>query len=114
MAVITNLPMHVRRDDDPRDSVVTLQQMIQFLRDSFDTFQSKFQNGTSTITSGNTTVAVSFPASLAGTFQVEVTPLANPGGAWWVSGKGAGGFTINLAVAAPVSGVAFDWVAKGA
>lgn len=90
-----------------------LQNCIDFLADFVDKFTSKFAQGTATVANGNTTVAVLFPTSILSP-AVEITPVADPGGRYWISARTGSGFTINLSVAAPVAGVAFDWIAKGA
>lgn len=92
---------------------MVVQQNLEFLRDAFDSTQGKFKQGASTVTSGNTTVVVSHALGAA-SYQVSLTPLADPQGRFWITGKSATQFTINLQVAAPVAGVSFDWIVKGA
>jgi hypothetical protein len=106
----TQFPMQAHRWD-VEDGYMTVQQMVFFLRDVFDTFVGKFQKGTATVPNGATSVAVTITSAPG--YVLTATPLADPGGRWWVSGKSALGFTINLQVAAGVSGVAFDWTVKG-
>jgi hypothetical protein len=102
--------MHARRGD-PEEGYLVVQQMVEFLRDAFDKSTGAFQKGTATVPNAATTVGVTFTSTPNG--AVSVTPLADPGGRWWVSAKSATGFTINLQVAAGGSGVAFDWMVKG-
>lgn len=106
----TIFPQHARRDDPNGHMVV--QQMVEFLRDEFDQELGKIIRGNSTIVAAATfaDVAVSAPA----TYSVVVTPLNDPGSRFWVSNRTSGGFRINLSAAAPVGGVAFDWIVKGA
>lgn len=90
-----------------------LQNCIDFLAGVVDTFMSAQASGLATVTNGNTTVAVLFASPIT-TPRVEITPVADPGGRYWTSARTNSGFTINLSVAAPVAGVQFDWIAKGA
>lgn len=107
----TTFPQRARRDDPNGHMVV--QQNLEFLRDTYDSAQGKFKQGTSTVTNGNTTVVVTHALGVA-SYQISLTPTTDPGGRYWVSGKSATQFTINLQVAAPVAGVSFDWIVKGA
>jgi len=109
----TQFPMHARRGD-PAEGYLVVQQMVEFLRDVFDKTIAGFARGTALVIQGNTTVAVTIPATVGGTYSAQVTPLADPVGRFWISGKGSSGFTINLSTAAPVGGVAFDWMVRGA
>lgn len=86
--------------------------LLWFVQSIFDVFQSKFNTGTATITTGNTTVAVNH---LLGTsnFVAQVTPLGNPGGAPWVSGKTTSQFTINIPGALG-GNLNLDWMVKAA
>jgi hypothetical protein len=108
----TNFPMRPRRDD-PVGGYLTVQQMVEYLRDVFDKFKDSFVRGQATVASGATTVSVAMAASPGSTYSVVVQPLVNPGGTFWVSAKTGTSFTINLAVAAPAGGCPFDYIAKG-
>lgn len=93
---------------------MVVQQMVLFLRDAFDAFQNKFTGqGTANVPQAATSVGVTF-STTASLYALSVTPTNDPGGRYWVSGKSSLGFTINLQVAAPVGGINFDWLAKGA
>ena len=107
----TQFPMQARRGD-PENGYMTVQQMVLFLRDQFDKFTALFQTGTATVPATTTSTVVTLNAPMA-SYGLSVTPLADPGGRWWVSAKSATGFTINLQTAAPVGGISFNWVAKG-
>jgi hypothetical protein len=107
----TQFPMRAKRDD-PIDGYMVVQQMVEFLRDQFDKQKDGSARGTNTVLSGNTTANVTLPVSVGTAYSAVVTPQNNPGGAYWVTGKSGSGFTINLAVAAGVSGVTFDWVVR--
>lgn len=89
-----------------------LQNNLDYLADLYDKFTSVNAKGFATVTNGNTTVAVSFGGNITSP-AVTITPTADPGGRYWITGRTAAGFTINLSVAAPVAGVGFDWIAKG-
>lgn len=110
----TLFPLRARRDQDPSQGVQIVQQMVEFLRDVFDKFTNTVVRGNTTMLATATTVVVSFATQPGTVYSVAVTPLADPGGRVWVSAKSASGFTINSSVAAPVGGLAFDWIAKGA
>jgi len=43
---------------------------------------------------------------------VVLTPTANPGGPFWISGVDNGGFTLNVAVA-PAGSILFDYLVVG-
>lgn len=109
----TNFPLRAKRGD-PENGYMVVQQMVEFLRDVFDRFTGTITRGSATVTNGNTTVAVPIPSNIGATYSVGLTPLADPGGRFWVTGKTSSQFVINLGVAAPVAGVGFDWTAKGA
>jgi hypothetical protein len=91
---------------------MVVQAMLEYLRDKFDSFQNGVLRGTSSVVAGTTTLVVTHSLG-SSTYSVAASPLVNPGGAWWLSNKTGSQFQINLAVAAPVGGVAFDWVVKG-
>jgi hypothetical protein len=96
---------------DPENGYMTVQQMVLYLRDVFDKFANTFQRGTATVAASSTGVAVTIASTSS--YALTVTPLGDPGGRWWVSGKSGTGFTINLQVAAPAGGLSFDWTVKG-
>src|SRR5215467_6645783 len=103
--------MHARRNDI-EEGYLVVQQMVEYLRDVFDKFVAGSARGTATITQTNTSVVVNIPSTVGGTYSAQVTPLQDPGGRYWISTKSSSGFTINLSVAAPVGGVAFDWLVR--
>jgi hypothetical protein len=105
--------MQARRGD-PEEGYLVVQQMVLFLRDVFDKFAQASARGVSTIVQGTTTVNASLPAAVGATYSVALAPLNDPVGRYWVTNKTSSGFTINLSAAAPVGGVAFDWVVRGA
>ena len=107
----TDFPIRARRDDPV--GWMTVQKMVEFLRDAFDAFVAGITRGAATVTNGNTSVVVNHGLNRA-TYSAVVTPTADPGGRFWISGKTSSQFTINLSVAAGASGVPFDWIAKGA
>jgi len=92
---------------------MTVQSMLEYLRDKYDGFQNKFLTGNATVLQGNTTLLVTHGLGNP-TYAVVVSPTVNPGGNWWISNKTASQFQLNLAVAAPVGGVPFEWQVKGA
>jgi hypothetical protein len=92
---------------------MVVQQMLEFLRDVFDKFVGNFVLGSGTVLQGNTTLVVTHGLGNA-TYAVVASPKLNPGGNWWITGKTSTQFTINLAAAAPVGGIPFDWLVKGA
>lgn len=98
---------------DPENGYMIVQQMVEWLRDAFDAFTGKVMRGNSTVLATTTSVVCTLPTA-QGTYSVVASPLLNPGGIWWISGKTASQFVINLAVAAPVGGIPFDWIVKGA
>lgn len=104
-------PQRVTKLSD--DAWVVLQNNLDFLANLFDLFQNKQAKGASTITNGNTFVDVNFATPITNP-AVVVTPVADPGGRVWISNRTNGGFRINQGAAAPVGGVAYDWIAKGA
>jgi hypothetical protein len=95
------------------DAWVVLQNNLDYLSDLFDKFTAKQAKGTSTITNGNTFVDVNLTSPITSP-SVVITPVADPGGRFWISNRTSGGFRINQGVAAPVGGVGYDWIAKGA
>ncbi len=107
----TQFPQHAKMNDP--NGYLIVQQMVEFLRDTFDQYIAKSTRGSSTITVGNTALVVNTGATLA-TYSVVASPLLDPGGRWWVSNKTTTSFQLNLQVAAPVGGIPFDWVVKGA
>lgn len=109
----TNFPQRARRGD-PENGYMVVQQMVEFLRDVFDKFAGTVVRGQATVTVGNTSVIVALGTTVGATYSVSATPLADPGGRFWISGKSSSQFTINLGVAAPAGGIVFDWIAKGA
>lgn len=104
-------PQRVKTNDE--NPWATLQNNLEYLADLFDKFQGAQAKGTATITNGNTFVDVSFTSTIT-TPAVVVTPLADPGARYWISNRTGAGFRINQGVAAPVAGVGYDWIAKGA
>lgn len=92
---------------------MTVQFLVEVLRDALDAFIAKFTVGTATVTNGNTTATVTHGLNMASNY-VSLTPTADPGGRYWVSNKTATAFQINLQTAAGVGGVSFDWLVKGA
>jgi len=107
----TVFPQRARRDDPNGHMVV--QNNLDFLKDAFDALAAKFKNGQATVSVGATAVIVTHGLG-ASSSSVSVTPLQDPGGRYWVSGKSATAFQINLQVAAPVGGIQFDYIVKGA
>jgi hypothetical protein len=63
--------------------------------------------GSATINSGSTSVVVNLPISIA-SYSVVITPTVSVSAFWWVSGKTATSFTINIATA-PASNTTFDY-----
>jgi hypothetical protein len=106
----TEFPVRARREDPV--GWMTVQRMVEFLRDAFDGFVNDFVRGQATITSGNTAVTVNHGLNRS-TYSVGLAPTADPGGRFWISGKTAAQFTINISVAAGIGGAPFDWLAKG-
>jgi hypothetical protein len=109
--VTTFFPERARRDDPFGHMVV--QRMLEFLRDIFDKSLTASLRGTATVAQSATTVTVNHNVGTS-LYSAVATPTSNPGGSWWVSGKTASQFVINLQTAAPVGGVSFDWTVKGA
>jgi hypothetical protein len=107
----TNFPIRPRQ----QGSWWTVWQNLQWFANTiFDVFQNKFQQGVATVANGNTTVTVSGIAVGTSSYQVTLTPTADPGARYWVTGKTATQFVINLSAAAGVGGVPFDWKVKAA
>lgn len=107
----TTFPQRARRDDPNGHMVV--QNNLDFLRDAFDSTLAKFKSDSVTIGVGATTVVVTHSLGIASN-AVAITPTIDPGGRFWVSAKSATQFQINLQVAAPVGGISFDYIVKGA
>jgi hypothetical protein len=107
----TEFPERARRGDTNGHMVV--QDMLYFLRDAFDSFIAKVARGQATIPNTATSVVAALGTTMA-TYSVAITPLSDPGGRVWVSNKTSTQFQINSSVAAPLAGIVFDWVAKGA
>lgn len=91
---------------------MTVQRNLEFLRDAFDKNVAKIVFGTTTVPQGATNVVASHTLG-ASTYAAVATPQVNPGGNWWISNKATTSFQLNLAVAAPVGGITFDWILKG-
>jgi len=108
----TQFPMQARRGD-PEEGYLVVQQMVLYLRDVFDKAMAGQARGSALIVQSATTVSVSIPAAVGAVYSIAVVPLNDPVGRYWVSGKTTSGFTINLSTAAPVGGVAFDWIVRG-
>lgn len=89
-----------------------VQKNLDFIVEQLDGFNGSRAKGSATVTSTNTTVAVTYGKTIVGP-KVVAAPTADPGGRWWLSAVGSTGFTINLQTAAPVGGVSFDWQAEG-
>jgi hypothetical protein len=100
-----------RRDDPFGHKTVELN--LDDLLAAYNTFVQKFASGSVSVPAGQTTLNVAH-TSVGSIHAVTVTPTGDPGGRWWISGKTATGFTINLQVAAPAGGVGFDYFVKGA
>jgi hypothetical protein len=67
-------------------------------------------SGNATITAGNTSVNVSHSLGNGLTPKVFVTPVQKMGSlTYWVSGKSASQFTINISAASAGSALSFDW-----
>jgi len=108
----TQFPMQARRGD-PEEGYLVVQQMVLFLRDVFDKAMAGQARGTATIVQSTTSVNVSLPSAVGAVYSVALAPLNDPVGRYWVTSKTTSGFTINLSAAAPVGGVAFDWIVRG-
>lgn len=102
-----------RRAGAPIDAAMTIWQvLLNLIAWLNQNFVGQFASGIATITSGNTTVAVTHNLATA-SYRISLTPNgSNPGGFWWVTAKTGTSFTINVSVAAPVGGTAFDWTAR--
>lgn len=107
----TNFSLKPRREDPAGHMIV--QRNLEFLRDVVDAFTGKLLRGSATVPNAATTVVVTHGLGSA-SYAVVVTPTADPGGRFWVSGKSSTQFTINLSAAAGGAGVPFDWIVKGA
>lgn len=107
----TEFPKRARRDDPNGHMIV--QDNLLFLRDSLDETSAKISQGSDIITSGNTFKDILLATATA-IYSISVVPTGDPGGRIWVSNKSSSGFRVNLSVAAPVGGVPFDWIVKGA
>lgn len=100
-----------RRDDPYGHKTVELN--LDDLLNAYNTFANKFRGGSVTVLAGATTVVVVHSLGSA-IYAAAVTPTLDPGGRYWISGKTSTQFTINLSVAAPVGGIPFDYLVKGA
>lgn len=107
----TEFPTRARRGDPNGHMVV--QQLLEFLRDQFDKYVAKVTRGTTTVAQGATTALVVHGLGNP-TNTVVASPGVDPAGTWWVSNKTATQFQLNLAVAAPIGGVPFEWIVRGA
>jgi hypothetical protein len=92
---------------------MVVQNNLDFLKDLFDGLGNKFKSGSATVPNAATTVVVTHGLGVASN-AVVITPTVDPGGRFWVSAKSSTQFTINLQVAAPVGGISFDYIVKGA
>lgn len=107
----TPFALKPRRDDPAAAQVV--QRNLEQLRDVYDAYTSRIRIGFITITNGNTSVVVGHSLATA-VYAAFVTPTSDPGGRVWISNKTSTAFTINLSTPAPLAGVTFDWLVKGA
>lgn len=106
----TNFPIRARRDDP--NGHMTVQTMLEFLRDAFDKFAGKFVSGSATLPSGQTSVVVTHALG-SPSYQAIVTPVnGDVGSRWWVDLKTATQFTIKVQTA-PGGSLTFDWQVKG-
>jgi hypothetical protein len=92
---------------------MVVQQMLEYLRDTFDKFTATVVAGTATVPAAGVvvTVAASLPVNCA----VVIAPEADPGAGmrYWIASKNTAGFNIALSAAAPGGGLKFSWIAKG-
>jgi len=99
-----------------------------FLNNVYDQFAAKFALGTNTIPNGATSVTIVHNIGTT-LYSVAITPLQaasgtvtdlwgpatySLGGGYWVSGKTAAQFVLNIPSPAPAGGLAFDWMVKAA
>jgi hypothetical protein len=106
----TEFPTRARRND--RYGHMVVQQLLEFLRDNYDRFAGSFVQGSTTVPQGATTIVVTHGLGAA-IYVATASPTVNPGGNWWISNKTATTFQLNLAAAAPLGGVPFQWQVKG-
>lgn len=99
-----------RREDPFGHKTVELN--LDDLLNAYNTFVNKFRSGSVTVPQAATTLTVVHSVGM--TNSVAVTPMLDPGGRYWISGKTATQFVINLQVAAPLGGIPFDYLVKGA
>lgn len=106
----TNFPVRARRDDP--NGHMTVQTMLEFLRDEFDRQIGKFKSGSASITSPATSVTVTHGMGTA-LYQVVAVPVnGDVGSRWWISNKTATQFVINVQTT-PGTTAIFDWITKG-
>lgn len=107
----TNFPKRARRND-PKGWMV-VQDNLDFLRDQFDALLGKIKRGVATIASGGTATTVVHGLGSA-SYSIAVTPIGDfgAGNRWWVSGKTATQFQINISAALGAT-LVFDWLVKG-
>ena len=68
-------------------------------------------SGNATIPAGNTSVAVNHSLGNGLTPKVFIQPTQKMAALnWWVSGKSASQFTINISAASAGSALSFDWL----
>jgi hypothetical protein len=68
-------------------------------------------SGNATIAAGNTSVTVNHSLGNGLTPKVLLQPVQKMGSLnWWVSGKSATQFTINISQASAGSALSFDWI----
>lgn len=108
----TQFPQRPSKTSPPQQQIWTLWQNLQYLANTvFDGFATKFAGGSSSVPATTTSVVVTHSLNMP-TYAVKITPTADPGGWWWVTGKTSSQFTLNLHVAAPGGGLPFDWEVK--
>lgn len=106
----TNFPLRARRDDP--NGHMTVQTMLEFLRDEYDKFAAKFKSGSASISNPATSVVVTHGLGQAG-YAVLVTPVnGDVGSRYWVNVKTTTQFTIAVQTT-PGGTATFDWIVKG-
>jgi hypothetical protein len=106
----TNFPVRARRDDP--NGHMTVQTMLEFLRDAFDKHVGKFASGSVSIPNGQTTAVVTH-AFGSPSYHVTASPVnGDCGSRWWIDLKTSTQFTLRLQTTPSVV-AQFDWQLKG-
>jgi hypothetical protein len=112
MAVTKFVPDRVPRREDQFAAMTVWQILLQFIDWTSQQYVGQFKAGIATVPNGSANVIVTHGLGTP-SYRVALVPnLVDAGQRWWVSGKTATQFQINLTAAA-VGNIGFDWIVKG-